>query len=125
MMNQYKVLLLSFACFINYRAHSQMKRHSELYWKIDSIMRYQLNFNVDSAEVAVKTNLNKSKLIIRDAPEPPAFPLIILNGNIVNRNELEHYRMSMVNSIQVMKRETAIQFSGSQARYGVIAIVTK
>jgi len=78
-------LLLALLTFISYGAYSQ--HHSDLYLKVDSIIRYQLKFNVDSAKLGQRMNETHTA----------NFPAIAFdNGTLADSSKLERYTLAQV-----------------------------
>jgi len=96
--------------------------HSDLFEKADSIMRYELKFNVDSS--IAEGHKGQQTLKVRDADPPPEFPLTVIDGVIVTREQLDSYQIKSIKRIRVMQRSEAIKYYGSQGVYGVIYITT-
>ncbi len=101
------------------------QKHSDLYLKVDSIVRYQLKFNVDSAMAA---NNARKNIIIRDAEGIRIlYPLILLNGNIIDQGQLDLYHYNRIKKIEVWTPNDAKTGAlyGSRGSAGVIFISAK
>ncbi|MGI4776491.1 MAG: hypothetical protein ACRYE9_06240 [Janthinobacterium lividum] len=121
-MKKYVIFLL--LALINLKVSSQTT--SDLYKKVDSILKHELNFNVDSARIA-NHRTDSTRLNSRDAIYPPAFPVILFNGKPIEVQRLNNYHLKSIKMIKVIKRNDlqAKALFGSRGALGAIVIYSK
>ncbi|RYE26468.1 MAG: hypothetical protein EOP45_03925 [Sphingobacteriaceae bacterium] len=99
---------------------------SDLYKKVDLILRGKLGFNIDSARLANR-KIESKRLNIRDSKYPPAFPVILFNGKPIEIQKLNDHQLSSIKTIKVVKRDDpqAKSLFGSRGALGAIFISSK
>jgi hypothetical protein len=106
-------------------AYSQPRQHSDLYLRVDSIIRYQLKFNIDSAELINKKKLGNAQWPVNNQHVRSSSLVLLLNSRLVNRSELDAYPLSSVKSLIKTKRELITEPYGSIMTTHIISINTE
>ena len=114
------VIIYFFICTIS-ATDSFSQHRSNLYMKVDSIIRYELHFNIDSAQHFDK---QRSVLVYRDAISSPTYPLIFLDEKLIEIADLEHYQRKNIRKYEVVKPSNAkaAAIYGSRGSKGVIFV---
>ena len=103
------------------------QKHSNVYMKVDSIIRFDLKFNIESAIKAKVEPAKTNELIDRDAKGKPEFPVLMLDGKFIDMGILDSYEKNQIREFLVMKSayfKTLVLF-GSQNSAEAIFIYTK
>ena len=105
---------------------------SDLRIKVDSIIRYQIKYEVDSSTNLKPAHERDSIAHTGLRPAPASVPLnpltkIILNGQPIRLGNLDQYKLEDIAEIKVFPKNdaTAMALYGSSARNGIIIIRLK
>tara|TARA_R110001599_G_scaffold58776_1_gene162681 strand:- start:173 stop:601 length:429 start_codon:yes stop_codon:yes gene_type:complete len=123
-MKQIYIIILSF--IFSFGASGQNK--SDLYNHIDSLIMHEIKYNYDSTTDVINMTSN-SKLVIRSVSQFPSnpSPLIMFDGEIIKREELNNYKLRQVGSIETFQKENSniMVLYGALASNGAIVIRSK
>ncbi|WP_323756279.1 hypothetical protein [Roseivirga sp.] len=101
---------------------------SDLYHRIDSLIIHEIKYNYDSTTDVINMTSN-SKLVIRSVSQFPSnpSPMIILDGEIVKKEELNNYKLRQVGSIEVFQKgdSSLMALYSTLATNGAIIIRSK
>lgn len=110
--------------------HATAQRHSDLYLHVDSLIRYQIGYKFDETTDALPKMLwdstrHSNGPHLATVSQNPS-PLIMLNGELVKRSELDRHRKDEVLVIMVYTKNDSVIMAlyGAQSRNGMLIIQT-
>lgn len=126
-------LIIIFSLFLfNLSSAQNDEQKSDLRIKIDSIIKFDIGYIIDSTtDKMPKYEWDTTKF----RGLPPAFStfppnpmtIIVLNGDVVNINELNKYKLSQIEILEIFKKNDnkAMAIYGTRAKNGLILIQSK
>lgn len=128
--------LIATICFLGLIGTSSIAQEldtaSDLRIKVDSIIRYQIEYVIDLTTNARPVQKRDSITYKALRPAQSSFPLnpltqVILNGQPIKLENLNHYKLEEVEEIKVFPKNdyTAMALYGASARNGLIIISLK
>ena len=128
--------LLATICFLGLIGTSSIAQEldtvSDLRIKVDSIIRYQIEYVIDSTTNVRPLYKRDSTVYKGIRPAQSSFPLnpltkVVLNGQMIRLENLNQYKLDDVAEIKVYPKNdhTAMALYGASARNGLLLIRLK